>query len=59
MYRKQITEGRISEKGGAGLGLIEIARKTRNKLIYQFFPLMNNQFFFILKVEINAKKISD
>lgn len=59
MYRKQITEGKISEKGGAGLGLIEIARKTRNKLIYQFLPFDEQSFFFILKVEINAKRIND
>lgn len=59
MYRKQITEGRISEKGGAGLGLIEIAKRTKNKLIYQFLPLDDNSYFFILKVEINAKRIAD
>jgi hypothetical protein len=59
MYRKQITEGRISEKGGAGLGLIEIAKRTKNKLVYQFLPLDETSYFFILKVEINAKRISD
>ncbi len=57
MYRKQITEGSISDKGGAGLGLIEIAKRTRNKLVYQFLPLDEHSQFFILKVEINAKKI--
>lgn len=59
MYKKQITEGEISEKGGAGLGLIEIARRTRNKLVYQFLPFDENTQFFLLKVEINAKKISE
>ncbi len=59
MYRKQITEGRISDKGGAGLGLIEIARKTRNKLVYQFLPYDEHTQFFLLKVEINAKKINE
>ncbi len=59
MYRRQITEGRISEKGGAGLGLIEIARKTRNRLIYQFLPYDEHSQFFLLKVEINAKKIAE
>ncbi|MFP4288790.1 MAG: SiaB family protein kinase [Bacteroidales bacterium] len=58
MYKKQITEGRISDKGGAGLGLIEIARRTRNKLVYQFLPFDENTQFFLLKVEINAKKIA-
>lgn len=59
MYRKQITEGRMSDKGGAGLGLIEIAKRTRNKLVYQFLPLDEQSYFFILKVEINAKKIAE
>lgn len=59
MYRKQITEGSLSEKGGAGLGLIEIARKTRNKLVYQFLPFDEHTQFFLLKVEINAKKIAE
>ncbi len=59
MYRKQITEGRISDKGGAGLGLIEIAKRTRNKLVYQFLPYDEHTQFFLLKVEINARKISE
>ncbi len=59
MYKKQITEGCISEKGGAGLGLIEVAKRTRNKLVYQFLPLDDENEFFILKAEINAKKIND
>ncbi len=59
MYKKQITEGCISEKGGAGLGLIEVAKRTRNKLVYQFLPLDEKNEFFILKAEINAKKIND
>jgi hypothetical protein len=57
MYKKQMTDGKISDKGGAGLGLIEIAKRTRNKLVYEFLPLDENSQFFILKAEINAKKI--
>lgn len=56
MYKKQIKEGRISDKGGAGLGLIDIARKTEEPLEYQFLQQDQEYFFFILKVEINAKK---
>ena len=32
LYKKQIREGSLSEKGGAGLGLIDIARKTGRQL---------------------------
>lgn len=58
MYKKQIKEGKLSAKGGAGLGLIDIARKTGETLNYQFLQLDNDNFFFILKVEINAKKFA-
>ncbi|SDB88516.1 SiaB family protein kinase [Williamwhitmania taraxaci] len=56
MYRKQIREGKLSDKGGAGLGLIDIARKIGEPLNYQFLQLDESNYFFILKVEINAKK---
>lgn len=58
MFKKQITEGRLSDKGGAGLGLIEIAKRTRNRLDYQFLPMDDNSSLFILKVEISVKKES-
>ncbi len=58
MYKTQIKEGKLSSKGGAGLGLIDIARKTEEKLSYQFLQLDDEKFFFILKVEINAKKFA-
>ena len=54
MYKKQLREGTLSEKGGAGLGLIDIARKATEKLHYQFIPLDEENAFFILKVEIES-----
>ncbi|TAF64461.1 MAG: hypothetical protein EAZ55_11540 [Cytophagales bacterium] len=57
MYKKQIKEGSLSDKGGAGLGLIDIARKTNERLDYHFIPYDDNYYFFILKVEINGKKL--
>ena len=54
LYKKQIREGTLSEKGGAGLGLIDIARKTGQKLDYQFLPLDDEFYFFLLKIRITA-----
>jgi hypothetical protein len=54
MYKKQLKEGTISAKGGAGLGLIDIARKTDGKLEYLFIPV-NGTDYFILKVEISGQ----
>ncbi len=47
LYKKQLKEGRISKKGGAGLGFIDIKRKTGGKLEYQFLPLSDNISFFL------------
>jgi hypothetical protein len=55
MYKKQLKEGTLSEKQGAGLGLIDIARKSTRELHYQFLPLDEDHFFFILKVEIESE----
>ena len=57
MYKKQLRDGNLSEKGGAGLGLIDIARKTQEKLEYLFIPIDNNLYYFVLKTEINTKTI--
>ena len=56
---EKLDEGKFSEKGGAGLGLIEIARKSGNKLIYAFSKI-NNQFSFFYMhskiIDFNAKQ---
>jgi len=57
MYKRQMRDGKLSEKGGAGLGLIDIARKVNEPLNYQFLNLDESHYLFILKVEINAQKI--
>ena len=48
LYMKQMKEGRMSEKGGAGLGFIDIRRKTRARLNYHFLPLNDRTTFFLL-----------
>jgi len=56
---EKLDEGEFSEKGGAGLGLIEIARKSGNKLIYDFDKI-NDQFSFFYMhskiIDFNNKK---
>ncbi|HUX53342.1 MAG TPA: DUF6272 family protein, partial [Williamwhitmania sp.] len=53
LYKNQMKEGRLSEKGGAGLGFIDIARKTGRKLEYHFLPIDNDSHFFILTSTID------
>ncbi|MEA2041942.1 MAG: SiaB family protein kinase [Bacteroidota bacterium] len=54
MYKYQLREGRLSHKGGAGLGLIDIARKTNKPIQYHFLPLDDNRQYFVLKVSIDS-----
>lgn len=45
LYKDLITNGEMSDKGGAGLGFVDIARKSGQKLGYDFQPV-NDQFSF-------------
>jgi len=58
MYKKQLRDGKLSSKGGAGLGLIDIARKAEGNLHHQFLNLDSEGYLFILKAEIKTSKES-
>ena len=47
LYKKQLREGIVSPKGGAGLGFIDIRRKTGNYLDYSFVKIDKETRFFI------------
>jgi|GEM_PF-44133 hypothetical protein len=49
---ERLDEGEFSEKGGAGLGLIEIARKSENKLFYEFKKINDDYLFFYMHTKI-------
>ena len=53
MYKFILNHQRLSEKGGGGLGLVDIARKTGNKMVYTFEKYNDEYFFFNLDVFIN------
>lgn len=52
-YKFVLNNQKFSEKGGGGLGLIDMARKTGNKLEYHFFEYNKEYDFFNLTVLIN------
>lgn len=56
LYKQQIREGRLSDKEGAGLGFIDIARKTGKKLVFSFLPVDESISFFVLVSTISRKK---
>lgn len=47
-YKEILEEGHFSNKGGAGLGLIDMARKSGNKLQYYFRDVSDNFSYFYL-----------
>lgn len=55
LYKFILNHQRISAKGGGGLGLVDIARKTGNKLEYAFVQYNNNYSFFYLDILVNEE----
>jgi len=56
LYKQQIREGRLSDRGGAGLGFIDIVRKTGQKLVYSFLTINEKRSFFVLTSTISRLK---
>src|SRR5512135_661396 len=56
LYKFILNHQRISAKGGGGLGLVDIARKTGNKLVYSFRNYNNVYAFFYLDILVNEEK---
>lgn len=52
LYVQQMRVGRLSTKGGAGLGFIDIRRKTKKQLEFHFLPITNKVSFFLLTTYI-------
>ncbi|TAF66010.1 MAG: hypothetical protein EAZ55_07280 [Cytophagales bacterium] len=58
LYKDIIKTGDISPKGGAGLGFIDMARKSGQKLQFDFEPINNRISFFSLKTIVPRTKES-
>jgi len=55
LYKQVLTNGQVSDKGGGGLGIIDIAKKSGEKLDYGFMPVDDFNSFFSLNVSIPNK----
>ena len=51
-YLAKLSSTKLSDKGGAGLGLMDIARKSGNKLQYDFESISDKISFFSLIVNV-------
>jgi len=56
LYQEVLTNGTFSDKGGAGLGLIDMARKSGLPLKYAFQESSNNQSRFFLALDVASSK---
>ena len=56
-YKKVLNNGEMSLKGGGGLGMIDIARKTGEKLGYNFLEIDNKVSFFTLNIKVTQQQI--
>ena len=52
-YRETITNGMFTEKGGAGLGMIEMAKITDHDLGFTFHPATAGYYIYELVLRIN------
>ncbi|MGL1886815.1 MAG: SiaB family protein kinase [Reichenbachiella sp.] len=53
LYKETLSNGQFSDKGTAGLGLIQLARKTGEKLNFKFDRVNGEYSYFTFQIKIN------
>jgi hypothetical protein len=53
-YQTRLSEGYASSSAGAGLGFVDIIRKSGKKISYTFKPVDQDYSYFSLLVEVSA-----
>lgn len=53
LQKQVLAQGKLSDRGGAGLGIIEMARRTGQKITYEFEPIDNDLALFFLQLNIS------
>ena len=53
MYKFILNHQKLTAKGGGGLGLVDIARKTGNKFEYGFHNITKDYYFFNLDIYVS------
>jgi hypothetical protein len=57
-YKEVLNNEEFSAKGGGGLGMIDIARKSGQKLNYKFSEVDDKYSFFTLNISVTQQNIS-
>jgi hypothetical protein len=53
LYKAMIRDATLSAKGGAGLGFVDMARKSGEKLVFDFPEISEDYCFFCLSIHIS------
>jgi len=54
-YKEVILSGNVTQKGGAGLGIINIAKVTENKLEFTFDDIDEQYTYFTLRIKVSLQ----
>lgn len=54
-YKEVILSGNVTQKGGAGLGIINIAKVTENKLEFTFDDIDEQYTYFTLRITVSLQ----
>ncbi len=52
VYKQILADNKFSEKGGGGLGFIDMARRAKSKFKYLFTEVDENYSFFSLRIDV-------
>ena len=52
LYKKILSNNSFSDKGGGGLGMVDLAKRTGSKLQYDFFEFDEKYYFFELTIRV-------
>jgi hypothetical protein len=58
LFRTTLTNGQFSSKGGAGLGFIEMAKVSGEKINFTFDPINEKYSYYSCKVEISNNALN-
>lgn len=53
LYMEVLDKGHISEKGGAGLGILRVMKDSGGNVKYDFFTVEAGRSFFSMEVQVN------
>jgi hypothetical protein len=54
LYMEVLDNGQISEKGGAGLGILRVIKDSGNQIAFDFMNIESNKVFFSMEIKISG-----